>query len=193
MNENTAEAAHEDRLPALWRDVKFTLEHRRRQWLERRLHRLLDDLAADSNIVEHVRREVPGGDGEDEMQDMMREHLIRMAQLFSIEGHSGFSAPIAINILNRVLRFEPLGPLTGEDDEWTWIGYGPEMEHQNKRASHVFKRADGTAYDIDGRIFRRPDGVCYTSRGSCVEITFPYTPTREYVDVDYDEDEADGE
>lgn len=182
---------HRKQIFALFQDIAHVLRSRYRWWQERRLYRLLDSLEGDSNLVAHVRREVPGG--EDEMQDMMRDHVIRMAQLFSIEGHSGFSAPIAINILNRVLRFEPLGPLTGEDDEWTWIGYGPEMEYQNKRASHVFKRADGTAYDINGRIFCQPDGACYTGRGSCVEVTFPYNPTTEYVDVDYEEDEADGQ
>jgi len=150
---------------------------------ERRLYRLLDKLEGDSNIVEHIRREVPSGNGEDEMQDAMRNHLIRMGQLFSLEGHSGLSAGFAISALQKLLRFEPLGPLTGEDDEWTWLDHGDEMVAQNKRCSHVFMRADGSAYDIEGRIFREPSGVCFTGPGSRVEVTFPYTPIREYVDV----------
>ena len=39
-------------------------------------------------------------------------------------------------------------------------------------------------YDMDGRVFREPNGTCYTSRNSRVDITFPYTPTTEYVDVE---------
>ena len=158
----------------------------RRARMERRLYRLLDRLEGNSNIVEHIRREMPRSD--DEMQNMMRAHLIRMGQLFAAEGHSGFSASYAIAALEKLLRFEPLGPLTGEPDEWTWLGYGEEMNAQNKRCSHVFMRADGTAYDSEGRIFREPSGACFTSNGSRVDITFPYTPTREYVDVPADRD-----
>ena len=153
---------------------------------EKQLYALLDDLASDSNIVEHIKREMPESD--EPMQAMMRSHLIRMGQLFSIEGHSGFSSSYAVSALEKLLRLEPLGPLTGEPDEWTWLDYGDEMKAQNKRCGHVFMRADGTAYDIEGRIFREPDGLCFTGKGSSVDITFPYTPTREYVDVPADRD-----
>ena len=150
---------------------------------ERRLHRLLSELEGDSNIVSHIRMEFPAGNGDDDMQDAMRNHLIRMGQLFSLEGHSGFSASFAISALQKLLKFEPLGPLTGENDEWVWLGYDDEMKAQNKRCSHVFMRSDGSAYDIEGRIFREPSGACFTSKDSMVEVTFPYTPAREYVDV----------
>jgi len=49
----------------------------------------------------------------------------------------------------------------------------------------VFKDADGRAYDIDGRVFREPNGCCYTSSDSRVYITFPYRPKTEYVDVPF--------
>ena len=54
----------------------------------------------------------------DEMNDAMCEHILKMVNVFAEEGHSGFSANYAINILQKLLRFEPLSPLTGEDDEW---------------------------------------------------------------------------
>ena len=57
------------------------------------------------------------------------------------------------------------------------------MKWQNNRASHVFKCSDGQAYDIEGKIFRDKAGHCYTNRDSRVDVTFPYTPKREYVDV----------
>ena len=158
----------------------------RRARMERRLYRLLDRLEGDSNIVDHIRCEMPESD--DEMQNMMRAHLIRMGQLFAAEGHSGFSANYALAALEKLLNFEPLGPLTGEPGEWVWLDYGSEVMAQNKRCGHVFMRADGTAYDSEGRIFREPDGCCFTSRDSRVDITFPYTPAREYVDVPADRD-----
>lgn len=127
-------------------------------------------------------RRLRSSDEPDEMQDMMDAHILRMVQTFSDEGHSGFSAGYAISILEKVLRFEPVTPLTGADDEWNEVSSGPDMTHQNRRCGHVFKRADGTAYDSEAVIFRDPSGACYTSRDSRRDITFPYQPTREYVD-----------
>jgi len=172
--------------PRIARRATERLRRWRRARLERRVYRLLDRLEGDSNIVGHIRREMPESD--DEMQNMMRAHLIRMGQLFAAEGHSGFSASYALAALEKLLNFEPLGPLTGEPDEWTWLDYGDEMKAQNKRCGHVFMRENGTAYDSEGRIFREPGGACFTSKGSAVDITFPYTPTREYVDVPADRD-----
>lgn len=138
-----------------------------------------------SNLLEHAKHELSLlSDGTpDEMQDAMNSHILKMVEIFSEEGHSGFSASYATNILEKLLRFEPLKPLTGADDEWTELDYAPEMCFQNKRCSHVFKRKDGTAYDSEGRIFKYPDGSCVTRNGSAVDITFPYTPKREYVDI----------
>jgi len=68
--------------------------------------------------------------------------------------------------------------------KWAELDYGdPNMAAQNKRCLHVFRRADGTAYDIEAVIFREPSGACFTGRGSSRDITFPYVPKREYVGV----------
>jgi hypothetical protein len=118
----------------------------------------------------------------DKMNDMMCDHILKMVDLFAEEGHSGFSAGYAISILQKLLRFEPLSPLTGEDDEWCEVSDGL---FQNKRLSRVFKNGkDGQAYDINGRVFVEPDGVSYTSRDSRVYIEFPYIPKTEYVNVE---------
>lgn len=147
--------------------------------------KILNWAEGDSNIVKHMRAELPAGDPEgDDMQKQMNDHLVMMGQLFALEGHSGFSAGYAIGALNKLLDFQPLGPLTGEDSEWTLLDYADEMKWQNKRCGSVFKRADGTAYHSDRKIFREPDGMCYTGKGSQVDITFPYIPEHVYVDVD---------
>ena len=115
---------------------------------------------------------------------MMGDAVMKMVEVFAGEGHSGFSSGMAISIFEKVARYEPLTPLTGEDDEWMDIAeYGDGSAcWQNKRCSHVFKDKDG-AYDIEGKIFREPNGSCFTSYASRVPVTFPYSPTREYVDV----------
>lgn len=109
---------------------------------------------------------------------MLGEAVMKMIDVFADEGHSGMSASVAISAFEKVARFEPLTPLTGEDDEWFEVTDGM---FQNRRCSHVFKE-NGQAYDIEGRIFREPSGACFTSRESRVPVTFPYVPKREYVD-----------
>lgn len=109
---------------------------------------------------------------------MLGQSVMKLIDVFSDEGHSGFSAGMAISLFEKLARFEPITPLSGDDSEWMEIYDG---EWQNKRCPHVFKDSNG-AYDSEGRIFRDPDGSCFTSRDSRVAITFPYVPTREYVD-----------
>lgn len=128
----------------------------------------------------------------DEMQEMICNHVMKLLDVFADEGHSGSSAPYAINMFEKLAKFEPLVPLTGEDWEWVDVAdYGGRENgplYQNKRCSHVFKNATG-AYDIEGVIFYdwytdKETGEkfksYYTSRESRVPVTFPYTPKREY-------------
>ena len=142
---------------------------------------ILNQLSKGCNLVAHAKRELPPSD--DDMQHEMNRGLIQMIQLFSTHGHSGFSASCAAACLEKLLRFKPLGPLTGEPHEWIELGYGDDMVAQNIRCGRVFKRADGTAYDINAVVFREPNGVTFTSGDSSRTITFPYTPTTIYVDV----------
>ena len=128
----------------------------------------------------------------DEMQEAICKHVMKLLEVFDEEGHSGSSAPYAINMFSSLAKFEPIVPLTGEDWEWNDMSkYGAEhMWYQNKRCSHVFKDADGRAYDSSGKVFWEwytdEDGEKrkshYTGSGSRVYIEFPYTPTIEYVE-----------
>lgn len=147
---------------------------------------LLRDLTPDSNMVNHVRMELKAWfeEGTDSPNRWMAEHIESMVRLFALEGHSGSSASFARQVFHTLSDFKPWGPLTGEDSEWMDCSYGGEPLWQNVRCSHVFKGADGRAYDTEGKIFREPNGTCYTNKKSRVYITFPYTPKREYVDVE---------
>lgn len=138
-----------------------------------------------SNMIDYAKRELDAvgmTENSDDYSSALRSHILKMIELFADEGHSGSSAAYAVNCLNKLLRFEPLSPLTGEDDEWHFINSGPEIAYQNNRCYRVFKRADGTAYDSCGRAFIDKDGYSYTSSGSSVNITFPYTPKTEYIE-----------
>jgi len=142
-----------------------------------------------SNLIEHAKNEflacgyIPlDQPQEDGPNKWMQEGTLKLLEVFSEQQHSGMSASFAISIFKTLASFEPLGPLTGEPWEWVEVVDG-EM-WQNRRCGHVFKDTiDGIAYDAEGKIFREPNGCCYTNRDSRVPITFPYIPKREYVDV----------
>jgi len=117
------------------------------------------------------------------MNKLMHDNLIEIVQKFADQGHSGFSASYAIGLLQNLLAFEPLSDLTCASDEWNDVSdMSPILTWQNKRCSHVFKDGTGRAYDIEGRIFRDPDGSTWTNGDSHVDVTFPYKPAHEYID-----------
>ena len=150
-----------------------------------------------SNLVKYAESELDriGMTDDGDMNGLMRKHLLHMVKEFSEEGHSGFSASYALQCLEKLLRFKPLSPITGEDDEWWEHPYGESgVTYQNKRCSSIFKESeDGQAYDIDGRVFwewirdeETGEAVksYYTNRDSRLFITFPYAvpdkPVYEY-------------
>lgn len=133
-----------------------------------------------SDLRVHAERELALlGGSNDTMQQAMVKYILGMVDLFEEAEHSESSAFYAINCLEKILRFEPITPLTGADDEWREVCPGIE---QNIRCGRVF-REHGEAYDIDGKVFRDPNGSCYTNWKSRVPVTFPYRPTTEYIDV----------
>ena len=137
----------------------------------------------------------------DEMQEAICKHVLKLLDVFADEGHSGSTAPYAVNLFKTLAMFEPVVPLTGEDWEWTDVSDTRDgrILYQNKRCSHVFKDGDGQAYDIDGKVFwewvrfpliegeegypgfSEPTKSYYTSGESRVFVTFPYKPERQYV------------
>jgi hypothetical protein len=126
---------------------------------------------------------------------------------FGESGQSGGSAPFIAgcinNTLKKLLAFQPLSPITGEDSEWNDVTcLGNDTVFQNNRCSHVFKGANGIAYDIDGYAFwhwaDRPlyedeEGypgttkykTCFTSNMSRKLVEFPYkVPERIEIEVE---------
>ena len=143
------------------------------------------------DIVEYAKSElkiIGMLDSEDEMNKAMCDHLLHMCEEFAKEGHSGFSANYAINCLQKLLRWEPLSPLTGEDWEWNHVA---DNLWQNKRCSSVFKDETGKAHDIDGKVFwewntsfedGKPYKSYYTNGGCHTPVTFPYSPPEKRIE-----------
>jgi hypothetical protein len=126
----------------------------------------------------------PDGTYKDEMQQYICEQVLMLLSVFDAHGHSGSSAPYAVNLFSKLALFKPLTPLTGEDWEWCEVMDGT---FQNRRDSRVFKQADrynGQAYFIEGVVFydilKDDNGEEFKSYYTCgdshVTITFPYTP-----------------
>ena len=139
------------------------------------------------SLVSYAEQELDriGMTDDGDMNGMMRKHLLHMVKEFADEGHSGFSANYALQCLGRLLKFKPLSPLTGEDDEWSEVTQISGYPHfQNKRCGSVFKNGkDGEAYDIDGIVFwewltDKETGEqyksYYTNKESRIPVEFPY-------------------
>lgn len=141
-----------------------------------------------SNLLEYAKKELEIAGWYDDNADYgtgeMAACVLKIIDIFSQQGHSGYSASIAINILNKLMRFEPLTPLTGADDEWAVEGIFDGITSQNKRCSHVFKNVvTGEVYDINGIVWILPEeegGGGVTNYYSRVPVTFPYVPKTEY-------------
>ena len=127
----------------------------------------------------------------DEMQEAICNHVLKLLDVFADEGHSGTTAPYTIDLFKKLAMFEPIVPLTGEDWEWSDVSeYGGRDNgplYQNKRCGHVFKDNNG-AYDIDGIVWYdwytdengEKSKSYFTNFKSRVPVTFPYTPKTEH-------------
>jgi len=133
-----------------------------------------------SALLQHAEYELGLIDNGDEMQRAINQSILDVVKAFAKAGHSGLSSNYALGVIEKLLRFEPLKPLTGADDEWEDVS---DNLFQNRRCSRVFKeKATGISFDIQGLIFLDKDGISYTNRESHVTIKFPYIPVSEYVD-----------
>jgi len=116
------------------------------------------------------------GNSSDEMQCLMTKDIMEVVKVFCKQGHSGFSASYALNLIKRLLDWKPILPLTGEEDEWN-DKYDEDNSQQNKRCSAVFRKNfdNSTAYYIGAKAFSDDGGeTWFTNHDSFINITFPY-------------------
>lgn len=92
-----------------------------------------------SNLVDHARRELEMIGEEPDIID----GYLKVIQAFADMGHSGGSAMVAIPVINRLLQFDNLAPLTDNPDDWIEVGYGM---WQNRRCSRMFSQDGGKSY-----------------------------------------------
>lgn len=131
-----------------------------------------------SNLYDYASSELERAfpDKNDTMQQVAIKNILELIEVFSEQGHSNMSAPYVLSYFDRLVQFKPIGPLTGEEDEWGEPDNSTRHTQQNKRCPSVFRDNfdNSTARDIDARVFVNKDGDCYTSKDSVLNITFPY-------------------
>ena len=95
-----------------------------------------------SNLVEHAKRELALLGEEQETVD----GLIKVIQAFADMGHSGGSASVAIPMINDLLQFKNLRPLTDDPNEWQSVYMGEESCWQSNRNAEAFSHDHGKTY-----------------------------------------------
>ncbi len=96
-----------------------------------------------SNLVEHARRELALIGEEQEFVD----GYLNVIQAFANMGHSGGSASVAIPVINQLLQFNNLSPLTNDPDEWMQVaGANDHGVWQSCRNPEAFSNDGGKTY-----------------------------------------------
>ena len=144
-------------------------------------------------LVDYARSELERlGMDEDGIQGCINKDILEIVEVFEKQDHSGTTASYVISMLERLLAFKPIKPLTGAEDEW---GTGVSSD-QNNRCSSVFRKPDGTCIDVDGIAVSDNGGLTWFSSGKFrKQVTFPYYPPMhpEKVYIEYTEDVPWGE
>jgi len=112
-----------------------------------------------SNLVEHAERELRLAglyDKDSDYGGLLAEDVVKVVKVFASAGHSGGSAMMAISLLERLLRFEPITQLTSSPEEWTDVTEPGSTDGkplwQNRRCSSCFSNDGGkTWWDLEGK------------------------------------------
>lgn len=108
------------------------------------------------SLVKHAEEELRRAglfDTDSDYGGMLGRSVMKMVEVFAAEGHSGYSASMALAAFNRVARFQTLTPLTNDPAEWMDVKEfdpsGPGV-WQNRRDSSYFSNDGGkTGYSVD--------------------------------------------
>ena len=109
-----------------------------------------------SNLVTHARTELTKAglfDSDSDYDGMLGEAALELVEKFADQGHSGFSAAMTIDIVSRLMRYEPLTALTDDPAEWNHVSNDmagrPDL-WQSRRDSAAFSNDGGKTYKREG-------------------------------------------
>ena len=85
-----------------------------------------------------------------------KDEILAICEKFGKSGQSGGSAPYTASIISSVVKklcmFQPIAPITGDDDEWS-LPFDNDGTLQNKRCGALFKQPDGQCYYLDSIVW----------------------------------------
>jgi hypothetical protein len=108
-----------------------------------------------SNLYQHALRELTlAGVEKDIYGKMLPDAILEIVKTFAKQGHSGMSAAYSLQLLDKLLRFENLTPITDNSEDWSDVSEmcdGTTM-YQCKRNPALFSTDGGkTYYHVDER------------------------------------------
>lgn len=143
---------------------------------------------ARENEIAQCKKDPDYEPGDEDYGLMCYDAAEQLLDVFEGQGHSGYSAKIVCSIFERLVKGNPLTPVTDEDDQWGeryTVAEDPVKRYQHKRMSSLFKHvdADGTVtyHDINRVQTYYPDLGGFSTRftdniaNEYFPLTFPYT------------------
>lgn len=131
-------------------------------------------------------------DNDSDYNGEIGKSVMQLIEVFSNQGHSGYSASVVRNLFNQLSDYKPLGGISGEEDEWVEVSKGLL---QNKRLSGVFKDVtiqNSKPYYLDSIIWKDSEstfsGSVKTKDVKKVSSrqfikSFPFYPKTFYIEV----------
>jgi hypothetical protein len=106
---------------------------------------------AKSNLYQHAKRELElAGVEKDIYGQMLPNAILEIVRTFAKQGHSGMSAAYSLHLLDKLLRYEHLTPITDNPEDWMNVSEYLPGTWQCRRNPALFS-ADGgkTYYHVD--------------------------------------------
>ncbi|WP_330473785.1 hypothetical protein [Terrabacter sp. C0L_2] len=109
-----------------------------------------------SDLITHARAELAKAgllDKDSDYNGMLGEAALELVEKFAGQGHSGVSAAMTIDLVSRLMRYEPLTALTNDPTEWNHVANDmagrPDL-WQSRRDPAAFSNDGGKTYKRNG-------------------------------------------
>lgn len=106
----------------------------------------------ESELITHARYELTKAglfDADSDYNGMLAPAVMEIIEVFSKQGHSGYSASMVIALTQKLMRYENITPLTEDPDEWMLVDGGGDIDtplYQSRRRSDAFSHDGGKTY-----------------------------------------------
>lgn len=86
------------------------------------------------NLIEYAKKEIELLDWTDDKEiynGLLSKSVLELVKTFSKQGHSGASASVVLYVFNKIVKYEPLTPLTKNKNEWYKVENGVFQSKRN--------------------------------------------------------------